>query len=342
MCRLDEKTHFFKTGLDALSLKLRERYYTSVSEFSQALSAVILERLDAAANKEPAEPSTADIDAISSHLNDLKPGSAEYKALPEEQKELKRLAKRILKAVDEPLKDAARKEAELKGLERDEFMKRLDALPMFAASRALELEAETSPIKKNGKHRRTQSEVSAAAGASPDNEDEEMMDAPVVDVIRTNGKKSTPSSEATGSRASSRHGKSASISKPVPAAAEPLSPPTSTSSSAAPAPDAADVFANGGVPWYLDQFDLMGTTIYDERYTGREVLRGMSEELSDMDEDTLTELKVSGSLADAETPRRSTRASAAQAEAESVEKEREKKRPKKKAKATGWTKPRRR
>ena len=219
-------------------------------------------------------------------------------------------------------------------------MKRLDALPMFAASRALELEAETSPVKKNSKHRRTQSEVSAAAGASPDNEDEEMADAPPeVDIIRTNGKKSTPSSEATGSRASSRHGKNASISKPAPAAAEPLSPPTSTSSSA-PAPDAADVFANGGIPRYLDQFDPMGTTIYDERYTGREVLRGMSEELSDMDEDTLTELKVSGSLADGETPRRSTRASAAQAEAESVEKE--KKRPKKKAKATGWTRPRRR
>ena len=86
----------------------------------------------------------------------------------------------------------------------------------------------------------------------------------------------------------------------------------------------------------------MGTTISEERYTGREVLRGMSEELSDMDEDTLTELKVSGSLADDETPRRSTRASAAQAEADSVEKERERKRPKKKAKATGWTKPRRR
>jgi NuA3 HAT complex component NTO1 len=301
-----------------------------------------LERLDAAANKDPAEPSTADIDAISSHLNDLKPGSAEYKALPEEQKELKRLAKRILKAVDEPLKDAARKEAELKGLERDEFMKRLDALPMFAASRALELEADPSPAKKTSKHRRSRSEVSAAAGASPDNEDEEMADAPPdVDVIRTNGKKSTPSSEATGSRASSRHGKGASISKPAPAAAEPLSPPTSTSSSA-PAADAADVFAHGGVPWYLEHFDPMGTTIYDERYTGREVLRSMSEELSDMDEDTLTELKVSGSLADGETARRSTRASAAQAEAEKVEKEQERKRPKKKAKATGWTRPRRR
>ncbi|KAI9829253.1 MAG: hypothetical protein M1819_006433 [Sarea resinae] len=43
----------------------------------------------------------------------------------------------------------------------------------------------------------------------------------------------------------------------------------------------------GGIPWYLEPFDLIGTTIYEERWTGREVVRGMSEELSEIDEEEL-------------------------------------------------------
>ena len=45
--------------------------------------------------------------------------------------------------------------------------------------------------------------------------------------------------------------------------------------------------AQGGIPWYVEQFDPDGTTIYEERWTGPEVLRGMSEELSEMDDDEL-------------------------------------------------------
>ena len=48
--------------------------------------------------------------------------------------------------------------------------------------------------------------------------------------------------------------------------------------------------SQGGIPWYMDPFDPLGTTIHDERWTGREVVRGMSEELSDMDEEELSGL----------------------------------------------------
>ena len=346
ICRLDEKTRYFKIGLDEMSLKLRERYYSSVSEFSAELSAIISKRiLDNATDKD----ASGDIEAISTHLNEVKPGTAEHSALTQEQKEIKRLAKRILKAVKEPLEDAVRKEAELKGLERDELMKKVDALPLFAAGKALDLDTEPSPVKKSGKHRRSASEVSAVPGASPDNEDEEMPDADVevnakeeVQPRRT-GKKSTPTSEATTSRASSRHSKSASLSKPVQvtAATEPISPPTSaagtTESSSSADVDMADL---GGVPWYLEHFDPVGTTVHEERYSGREVLRGLSEELSDMDEDTLSELKVSGSFVNVEGPRRSTRGQVAAAlEMSALEAgEGERKRPKKKGLRSRWSK----
>lgn len=46
----------------------------------------------------------------------------------------------------------------------------------------------------------------------------------------------------------------------------------------------------GGIPWYAETFDPDGTTICDERWTGPDVLRGLSEELSEMDEDEINEL----------------------------------------------------
>lgn len=46
----------------------------------------------------------------------------------------------------------------------------------------------------------------------------------------------------------------------------------------------------GGIPWYMDPFDPVGTTIQEERWTGRELVRGMSEDLSDMDEEELSGL----------------------------------------------------
>ena len=45
--------------------------------------------------------------------------------------------------------------------------------------------------------------------------------------------------------------------------------------------------SGGGIPWYIKPFDPVGTTIHEERWTGREVLRAMSEELSEIDDDEL-------------------------------------------------------
>ena len=204
-----------------------------------------------------------------------------------------------------------KKEVELKGQELEEEIRKLDAMGLFA-SKTLEMADEESPVKVNGKTR-SASDVSAAAGASP--EDVEMADAAnertdpavihlnfagkedTVPIPNTmNKKKGTPASQATSSTSSSRgHATRNSTSeKPT----EPLSPPISTEGSApqqmSTNASATDVFAHGGVPWYLKPFDPVGTTVHEERYTGREVLRLMSEELSDMDEDTLTELAVCG------------------------------------------------
>lgn len=71
---------------------------------------------------------------------------------------------------------------------------------------------------------------------------------------------------------------------------EPPTPPLSSGGDLQP-------LSNGGIPWYMDPFDPEGTTVQEERWTGRELVRGMSEELSDMDEEELLGL-VDGDMAD--------------------------------------------
>jgi NuA3 HAT complex component NTO1 len=54
----------------------------------------------------------------------------------------------------------------------------------------------------------------------------------------------------------------------------------------------------------MQPFDPVGTTIHEERWTGRDVMRGMSEELSELDEDELKDLvddEMEGESAPADT-----------------------------------------
>ena len=64
---------------------------------------------------------------------------------------------------------------------------------------------------------------------------------------------------------------------------EPPTPPMSTGSDLQP-------LSTGGIPWYLETFDPDGTTIQEERWTGRDLVRGMSEELSDIGDEELSGL----------------------------------------------------
>lgn len=313
--RLDEKTRIFTSGFEQMELRLLERYYTSVADFSRDFSRVVAQVLSPRDNIESF--SDADIEAIHSQLNQVAPGSAAHMALTQEQKDLKRVAKRIVKPVREMLEAATRKEAELRGRELEEEIRKLDSMGIFASAGSKALEVDGDEEGEATTKRRSGSDASAVAGASHDALDtdmpdaDEQMDEAVLhlngagkdDTISLSNNKHTPASKAASYTSSvPDHSMKTRSDKP----AEPLSPPISRSSSApngkagSTSGDSTnasadhDVFTHGGVPWYLEPFDPMGTTIHDERYTGRAVLRDMSEELSDMDEDTLTELAVNG------------------------------------------------
>lgn len=308
--RADEKTQLFKEGFEELAARLRERYYISVADFSRDLSHEIVKVL--AASDKFGTSGDADIQTIHTLLHEVKPGTAEHMTLTLEQKELKKLGKRIIKAVKEPLEDALKKEAELKGREHEEELRKLDSMPIFASSRVIELEDDDD---KTGGRRRNGSDISAIAGAvDEDTEDTDMLDAEGEDDEdadaegeEVSNNESSAASKAASYTSSTRANTIKTTSeKPT----EPLSPPISNDPSGTVAPSASagtstdptDVFAHGGVPWYLAPFEPIGTTVHEEKYSGRAVLRDMSEELSDMDEDTLTELAVT-----APERRRSTR-----------------------------------
>lgn len=68
----------------------------------------------------------------------------------------------------------------------------------------------------------------------------------------------------------------------------PLTPPQSNGSLGR---GTDNMLTEGGVPWYLKAFEPVGTTATEEQWSGRDVLRSMSEELTDMDEAELNDLE---------------------------------------------------
>ena len=324
---LDQKG-VFAEGFSKIQTKLEQRAYTSVSIFSSDLSSVFG-------------------DAIGLHLvgNTLDlcqklGGSLEsHNALTSEQKEKKKLAKLIIKAIHVSLENAARKEAELGGRPYEKELLALDALlhGKFQDSHSISSMLDVKVVQDNesddGSNSRFSSRFMPAA-----NDERQQHFTSVVEFVEERSKNGT-SNDSNGIKGfveasmpatmnaeestelhegAKNHLKPENIAKldrrradepplkssEINSAAsgtsggssqagfqhsnnnvikpeiiqEPLTPPSSEKDLLAP-------LANGGIPWYFEPFDPVGTTIHDERWTGREVLRGMSEELSELDDE---------------------------------------------------------
>ncbi|KAK5257608.1 hypothetical protein LTR16_000115 [Cryomyces antarcticus] len=331
--KLDEKTGAFKAGFANIQRKLEERFYTSVSTFSTDFISVISSVVGLVAS-----------DAVEVHnqLNEVLPGTAAHSGLTTEQKELKRLAKRIIKAIQGPLEDATRKEAELSGKPFEKELRDLDAIlensmrsrrESLAAS-ALENGPEAvnremldrgktpnsteshpskeegsddngtkPPVVKSGDSNLVASQLNgwgkngdvhmtdadAAPDAKPRMVDETTDEAVIHLQLDSHQTVAIPNGNISEGRSTESRGAASSHRSIQVTNSEPLTPPTSEKEK-----DLQDLLAHGGIPWYLEPFDPIGTTIHDERWTGREVLRGMSEELSEIDDDTLQDLEDAG------------------------------------------------
>lgn len=293
VCRYDGKG-VFTDGFSDLQIKLDEKYYTSVQVFNEDMAAVLSAQLGFA-------PVTTLGDA------EKQMNRVAHSTLSSEQKEMKKLVKRITKGLQPLFEDAVRKEAELAG-------RPYEKLPDLETLLDQKLQRRPSAISYDGSVRQT----TESGRQDMDHADEEMVDGEELE--ETSGKldgvqlaptpddNAADAHHATHDEAADEAAIAAQLGHDLHASneddqgdamdldlvdgndhAEPLTPPRSEKNLLNP-------LGNGGVPWYLETFDIHGTTIHEERYTGREVLRDMSEELSELDDDELDGLANSDAI----------------------------------------------
>lgn len=285
--------------------KLEERSYASISIFSAELAGVFTSEIGVQPAGDTAE--------LQMQISGRAP------ELSLEQREKRKLAKRIIKAIQPGLEDAVMKESELNRKPFEKELKDLDQIFEFSVrSRRNSVAGSAEPgnveefdekTKEGGDRATTEpkpkeqpnpDEDHVVAGANAAQPSESLPEVQAQEAPETNMDTSEatqePEKETTGVLASTEdttgevelavNGDTGT--QPSNRAHEtqraPPTPPLSFEE------DHLHPLAQGGIQWYMEPFDPVGTTIHEERWTGRDVMRGMSEELSELDEDELQDL----------------------------------------------------
>ncbi|KAI9653609.1 MAG: nuA3 HAT complex component nto1 [Trizodia sp. TS-e1964] len=274
----------FKEGLSVLKSRLDNRFYTSVSTFSTDLGVVF----SASIGLNVIDGNFGvglDLNSTPSNLVTQEQHQSENK-LTADQKDKRRLAKRIIKAIQSSLEEATRKEAQLGGKPFEKELKALDiflenSLQLQRRSIAPSLGEEQS---EDGKvEKLSQSRIPTTG--NPDILPEEFTVANSKQRAEHMSSKEGSSDQMRSSQGiTTQH-----VSSILPIGLDTIESVLSTFESQTPhfEKDLLAPLSYGGIPWYLEPFDPVGTIIHEERWTGREVLRGMSEELSELDEEEL-------------------------------------------------------
>lgn len=298
--RLDGKG-VFREGFADLEERLNRRSCTSVQAFSEKFGDVV---------KAALEPSPI-IDATERqpHVG----GEVSSKELIADHKAKKMLANRIVRAVKGPLEDAMRKESELLGRPHEKELRDLERL-LETSVRSRRDSRNASQLSDGGTDllqlRPTISggnsnERRYSTNATEDVRDlvSSEVDPAIADAsrreqatasksVKHKGHRQQPTPESmppTNGAAGDDHTSNGNVDEHVPynpdknTPPEPVTPPLSSGGHSQP-------LSQGGIPWYMECFDPVGTQIEEERWKGRELVRGMSEALSDMDEEELSGL----------------------------------------------------
>jgi NuA3 HAT complex component NTO1 len=269
-----------------MQVKLDERFYTSVQPFRLELMKVLEEEMDFASFTTAGVGAEAVLD-----WDNIAHGT-----LTAEQKETKKLVKRISRGLQPLFEEALRRESDLAGRPYEQLPDLETLLNQRLQRRPSALSAEegvrqTTETDQHG--------MEGDDGILPDGEaeavaakSEEMQLAPTPDDNPVDPHRTAHDEAADEAAIAAQLGRDALHASndasridrmdidAVESNGQPLTPPRSEKNLLNP-------LGNGGIPWYLETFDITGTTVYEERYTGREILRDMSEELSELDDDIL-------------------------------------------------------
>ncbi|KAL4888345.1 hypothetical protein BDV59DRAFT_188687 [Aspergillus ambiguus] len=302
----------FRQGLLSIKTKLDERAYTSISAFSADLASVFTSEIGVQPAGDTAE--------LQMQISGRAP------ELSLEQREKRKLAKRIIKSIQPALEDAIKKESELNRKPFEQELKELDVMLENSVMSRRGSEVEFPEISEQGREQPLlsaavngieQTDSPAEGPAKPELVDGDEVTAPpaepdnaatTITDMAANPGQVTPTIEAE----ADHHEPDASTEQQPPSDAQPVvngetskvgegddpksvKPPGGPQKGPLTPPpsfkgDQHLPLAQGGIQWYMQPFDPMGTTIHEERWTGRDVMRGMSEELSELDEEELKDL----------------------------------------------------
>lgn len=304
--RLDKNV--FKDDLAQLQTKFERRLYTTTLNFAHDLCEVIHTGINAdvksvAADQPRFEPIDASPTKHSSYA---------------EARDRKRLGKRIIKSVQAQLETALKAEADVTSKPFADMQRELES--MIEAS--LEIRKPFPPLSQAALAARANEDVTMVDAdeevhitmadgpmeTAGDDEadkmdiDELSIEVKDEDVTRVNGN-SEPDAEGEEEPVQVDEGKplpngiksaptppdtNGYVSHSHPPEATPLTPPQSNGSLGH---GADNTLTEGGVLWYLKPFKPEGTTAIEEQWAGRDAVRSLSEELTDMDEAELNDLE---------------------------------------------------
>jgi NuA3 HAT complex component NTO1 len=234
-----------------------------------------------------------------------------HNTLTTEQKETKKLVKRIMRGLQPLFEEALRREADLAG-------RPYENVPDLETLLNQKLERRASALSAGESIRQTtetgQPVIGRHGSYLPDGEAEavaakadDMQLAPTPDDNAADPHRTAHDEAADEAAIAAQLGQDAMHATIEPSRTDamdadhtngngqPLTPPRSEK-------NLLNALGNGGIPWYLETFDINGTTVHKERYTGRDVLRDMSEELSELDDDILDGLADSDPIRPADAP----------------------------------------
>lgn len=316
--RLDK--NLFQAGLLKLQAKVDERFYTTTLAFAHDLCEVINIGINTEPEPEP-EPQVKFESVV------VPPTKIDFS----DHRDRKKLGKRILRSVQQQLETLLRLEVnithksfetlkqDLEGMvEASIELRRNTANPSLEAEDVIMVDASNEEI--------TVGDPADDDIDAPDDQEQE-MDITMTEAgnekpkyegsieVNTSGLDDDTKAEgapsaigSVGGQADDTSGEKPEVALPngdgsldtppatngyvaAPHSSQP-GPPTPPQSNGSLDREQTNALADGGIPWYLKGFDPEGTSAVLEQWSGRDAVRSLSEELTEMDEDELKGLGV--------------------------------------------------
>ncbi|RDA90072.1 hypothetical protein CP533_2912 [Ophiocordyceps camponoti-saundersi (nom. inval.)] len=296
--------NLFADGLAKLQSRIEQRFYVSALCFAQDLGDVICGGI-------ASPPATEEVPEQRFEAADAAPARNVFSDIRERRK----LGKRILKAVQPYLETALRAESEISNKPFDNLQKELEAL-MDASIEATRAPVG-APVKLEGGEEEDEdtimvdaSEITVKSGTRGG--DGEAMDAVEADndenrngdniEVKTSGlgvvnrggpetMRRTGRGAAVAAASGSLNGTSETPPESdgfVPMSRQTATgPPTPPQSNGSFGKEPGDPLAEGGILWYLKAMQPVGTSILGEHWAGRDAVRMLSEDLTDLDDEEL-------------------------------------------------------